>query len=341
MTQHKDRRDFLRNLAIAGVGAGLGGALPLSGQGMFPADAVKVGVIGLDTEHSVAFTRTFNDPQAPADVAGFRVVAAYPQGSLDIPSSVSMIPGFTADMQKMGVEIVNSVEELIRRCDVVLLETNDGRRHLEQALPVLKARKPVFIDKPVAGSLADAIAIYDAAKKYNTPMFSSSSLRYMSAAQEIAAGKIGKVLGADTYGPASMEKTHPDLFWYGVHGIEALFTVMGTGCKTVTRIYTEGTDVVAGTWEDGRIGTYRGTRTGTYDFGGTAFGEKAVAPIGPWQGYRPLVVRIASFFRTGQAPVSPEETLEIFAFMAAAQQSREKGGIPVTLESVIRTARAK
>lgn len=327
-------------MALAGAGVGLLSS-DVQAAAMAFAAPIKVGVIGLDTEHSVAFTRTLNDPQAPADVAGFRVVAAFPYGSRDIPSSVAMIPGFTEEMKKLGVEIVSSVDELIRRSDVILLETNDGRLHLQQALPVLKSRKRVFIDKPIAASLADAAAIFDAAKKYGTPLFSSSSLRFMDSAQSVAAGKIGKVLGADAYGPASMEKTHPDLFWYGIHAIEALYTVMGTGCKTVTRFYTEGTDVVVGIWADGRIGTFRGTRTGTYDFGGTVFGEKGVASIGPWQGYRPLVVKIAEFFRTGQAPVTAEETLEIFAFMEAAQQSRDQGGIPVALESMLQKARAK
>ena len=300
---------------------------------------IRIGVIGLDTEHSVAFTKTFNDPNASADVAGFRVVAAYPHGSRDIPSSLKMIPGFTDEIKALGVEIVDSIEDLLTKTDAILLETNDGRLHWQQALPVLKARKPVFIDKPIAASLADAIALFDTARQYDTPLFSASSLRYMTSAQQIAAGRIGKVLGADAYGPATIEKTHPDLFWYGIHAIEALFTVMGTGCQSVTRQYTEATDLVVGHWEDNRIGTFRGLRTGAEDFGGTAFGEKAIAPIGPWEGYRPLVVQIAEFFRTGKAPVSPEETLQIFAFMEAADISRQRGGAPITLASVMQTAR--
>ena len=199
----------------------------------------------------------------------------------------------------------------------------------------------MFIDKPIAASLSDALAIFAAAKKYNTPVFSSSSLRYMTNAQQIVNGKIGKVLGADAYCPATIEKTHPDLFWYGIHGVEALFTVMGTGCTSVTRLYTEGADMVVGLWEDHRIGTFRGIRTGAQDFGGTAFGEKAIAPIGPWEGYRPLTVQIAEFFRTGKAPVSPEETLEIFAFMEAAEVSKQRGGASVSLESVMQSARQK
>ena len=54
--------------------------------------AVRVGLIGLDTSHSPAFTKILNDPDAASDVAGYRVVAAYPNGSADIASSVRRIP---------------------------------------------------------------------------------------------------------------------------------------------------------------------------------------------------------------------------------------------------------
>lgn len=332
-----DRRNFLRAAGLAGIGTVVS-AKGFSAMGTFGGEAIRVGVIGLDTEHSVAFTRTFHAADA-ADVAGFRVVAACPHGSRDIASSLEMIPGFTEQMKKMEVEITESIDVLLSKVDVVLLETNDGRLHLEQALPVLKARKPVFIDKPIAASLQDALAIFDAAGRYGTPVFSSSSLRYMSSARQIVQGKIGKVLGADVYGPAVIEKTHPDLFWYGIHAVETLFTVMGRGCRSVSRTFKEGTDVVVGVWEDGRIGTFRGIRAGTQDFGGTAFGDKGITAIGPWEGYRPLVVEIADFFRTGKAPVSAEETLEIFAFMEAAESSKQNGGAAVTLERVMEAAR--
>lgn len=333
-----NRRHFIKTAAIAGVGTALSGKALAAWKESSGKAEIKAGIIGLDTEHSVAFAKTLNDPNAPADVSGFRVVAAYPHGSRDIASSLKMIPGFTEAIKTLGVEIVDSIDALLKKVDVVFLETNDGRLHLEQALPVFKAHKPMFIDKPVAASLADTVAIFDASQKYNSPFFTSSSLRFMSSAQQIANGKIGRVLGADTYGPATIEKTHPDLFWYGIHAIEALFTVMGTGCKTVTRFFEEGSEVVVGTWDDNRIGTFRGIRTGAQDFGGAAFGEKAIASVGPWEGYRPLVVQIVEFFRTGKLPVSPKETLEIFAFMEAAEESKKRGGVAVSIENVMQKA---
>jgi len=333
------RRNFIKRSA-----AGIAG-LSLSGRSFsdvnFPEQTGRVGIIGLDTSHSIAFTRALNDPRAEPEFLGYKVTAAYPKGSNDIKSSVDRIPGYTADVVKMGVEIVSSIEELLKKVDVVLLETNDGRLHLEQALQVMKAGKRMFIDKPVAASLADAITIFRAAKQYNVPVFSASSLRYIQGAKEIAEGSVGRVTGAFTFSPATLEKTHPDLFWYGVHGVETLFTVMGPGCKTVVRSFSDDTDVVTGTWDDGRIGTFRGIRSGRADYGGTVFGEKGIAVLGKYDGYNPLLIEIIKFFRTGIPPVKPEETIGIFAFMAAADESKENGGKPVEIAEVMVKAEAR
>lgn len=305
--------------------------------------AIKIGIIGLDTSHAIAFTKSINKENPKDEFSGCRVVVAYPHGSPDIQSSVSRIPRYTEEIQKLGVKIVPSLDALLEEVDAVLLETNDGRPHLEQAIQVFKAKKPVFIDKPVAGSLTDAVAIYLAANHFNVPTFSSSSLRYTEGAQKIASGAHGDVLGAETYSPCPYEKTHPDLFWYGIHGVETLFTVMGTGCQSVTRIHTPNTDVVVGVWDDGRIGTFRGRRgrDGKYmgGYGGIAFSTKGVHAIGKYSGYDPLLVEIVRFFRTGKVPVTEKETLEIYAFMQAADESKRQNGASVSMRKVLAEAR--
>lgn len=308
------------------------------GQNNIPSGK-KIGIIGLDTSHSVAFTKALNAPDAGAKFGGYKIVAAYPQGSKDIESSVKRIPEYTKEVQKYGVEIVNSIDELLTKVDVVLLETNDGRLHLEQAIPVLKAGKRMFIDKPIAASLVDAIKIFEAAKKYNVPIFSSSSLRYITGMDEVKSGSIGKVLGASAYSPVKYEKTHPDLFWYGIHGIETLFTAMGTGCKSVSRFVNENTDLVVGTWEGDRTGTFHGIVKGKSDYGGTVYGENAIKILGGYAGYNPLLVEIVKFFETGVVPVTEEETLEIFAFMEAADISKVKNGASVSIASVMEKAK--
>lgn len=323
---------------------------------------LRAGIIGLDTSHVIHFTETLNrgpqppkgskepDPVAVQKVAGVRVVAAYPKGSPDIKSSTDRVPEYTQKCKDMGVEIVDSIDDLLKKVDCVFLESNDGRVHLEQVLPVLKAKKPVFIDKPIAGSLADTIRILDAAKKAGVPMFCSSSLRFGKAVQEVRNGSIGKVMHAETFSPAHLEVTHPDLYWYGVHGCEALFTVMGTGCKSVKRGETEDKKImVTGTWDGGRTGIFREENGGKSEYGsvsrkgygGKAVGEKGEANIGSYDGYDVLLFAIVKMFRTGISPVPPEETLELYAFMEAADESKRRGGAEVTLKEVLDKAKAE
>lgn len=307
-----------------------------------PAKKLRAGIIGCDTSHVPAFTDALNDPNATGDLADVDVVAAFPGGSPDLPSSRDRVEGYTKELRDKGIEIVDSIEALLDRVDVVLLESVDGRPHLAQVRPVLMAKKPVFIDKPVAGSLADAVEIFQLAERQGVPCFSSSSLRFSPGILGMRNNEqVGQVVGCDVYAPCALEEHHPDLFWYGVHGVEMLFTIMGPGCVSVTRTHTEGTDIATGVWQDGRIGTFRGLRQGASNYGATVFGTKGIAPSGSYAGYRPLVDEIAKFFKTGQPPVPAAETLEIFTFMEAADESKRQAGKPVTMASVLEKAKAE
>jgi hypothetical protein len=302
------------------------------------AQNIRAGIIGLDTSHVLSFTKTLNaQPQKP-EVMGVHMVAAYAQGSKDIESSTKRVPEYIEKVKAMGVEIVPSLGVLLDKVDVIFLETNDGRPHLEQLRPCLAAHKPVFIDKPIAGTLVDAIKIFDEAKAAGVPLFSSSSLRFGKTTQAVRGGSLGKVSQAETYSPASLEKTHPDLFWYGIHGVESLFTVMGTGCISVKRGTTaDGKITVTGIWDGGRKGTFSENK----GYGGKAIGEKGEAAVGTYDGYDPLLFAAVHFFRTGIAPVSTEETLEIYAFMEAADESKRRNGAEVTLKEVMDKALAE
>lgn len=344
MNQHFSRRKFVRNALITGAGLSLSNSIPAvyAKEHNAVAPGKRVGLIGLDTSHVVAITKALNDPKPGAGWGGYKVTAAYPtKGSADMKASIDRLAGFTEQVKKQGVEIVGSIEDLLKKVDVVMLESVDGRRHLDEALPVIKSGKRMFIDKPIAASLADAMLIFDAAKKYNNPVFSASSLRYITGAKEVRGGRSGKILGVDAYGDCYIEPNHPDLFYYGIHGMEILYALMGTGCKSVSRTHLEKTDMVVGVWNNDRIGSYRGTRSGTGDMGATVFCEKAIEILNKSDGYDPLWVNVIGFFDTGVIPVSPEETLEEFAFMEAADESKLKGGASVSIASIMERARQK
>lgn len=289
--------------------------------------AIRIGVIGLSV-HSDDYTNIINGTPGGNGRQGCLVTVLYhPPGNPDVEFKEEQLARFSASVTKNGVRLVNSIAEMLPEVDAVMLLTNDGRPHLKEILPVLKAGKPVYVDKPMAESFANVKAIFRQAEKYKVPIFTSSPLRYVRRAQQFAAGEtVGKVTGAETYGPAPIQKSHTDLFWDGIHGVELLYTVMGTGCEYVSRTFSPAGDLVTGIWKDGRTGVFRGLRSGRIGFGGTVFGTEGIAEIGGFDGYQGLVDVILTFFKTGQPPVSAAETLEIYAFMAAADVSKKKEG---------------
>jgi len=301
---------------------------------------LRIGIIGLDTSHVVAFTKLINDTGDAQHVAGGKVVAAFKGGSPDIESSISRVDGYTKELvEKYGVTVYDTIPELCKNVDAVLLESVDGRPHLEQVKPVFAAKKPVFIDKPVAGTLHDAIEIFRLAADAKVPCFTASSYRFYKSLTDVLKQDIGDVKSCISIGPCHLEPHHPDLFWYGVHATEALFTVMGAGCETVVRTTTPDTDVVTGTWKEGRVGTLYGIRTSGTPHKVIVFGSKAVAEQENSGDYAPLVAEIMKFFQTGVAPVPPEVTINMFAFMEAADESKRQNGAPVKISDVMEKAK--
>lgn len=329
------RRSFLKHAALLGTSVALGNSLKA-----WPASVTrkslqgkKIGVIGLDTSHSVEFTKVLNTTADSSLYQGYRVTAAYPYGSRTIASSYNRISGYVDKMKNYQVSTCSSLEELLAQVDCVLLETNDGHLHPQQAEKVFAAHKRVFIDKPLGANLRDVKKIYKISAQYESPFFTSSALRYTSAIAEIREGKrTGKVLGATCFSPATIEPSHEDLYWYGIHGVEMLFAVMGPGCKTVQASHSTDTELATGVWDDGRIGTFRGARSGVNAFGGMVFGEKGNAVLGDYEGYERLLKAIIDYFETGIVPVPMQESKEIYAFMTAFQKSKTQKGRPVRLE---------
>lgn len=314
-------------------------------SGLMAADSppLRAGIIGLDTSHVPAFTKLFNNAKPGDELASVKVVAGYPGGT-QLPASRDRVARFTGMIRDMGVEIVATIPELLAKVDVVLLESVDGRIHLQEAIPVIRAKKPLFIDKPLAGSLADAIIISELARQHNVRWFSSSSSRLSPALQKLRESpEVGGIRGAATWGPCSYSEGTPDMFFYGIHGIEALFTLMGPGCETVARIQTPEADHVTGVWKDQRIGSYRGLRKNNQSSGAVAYGVKGIVPAekGAGGSYEHLCRAIVRFFRSGEAPVSAEETLDLFAFMEAADESKRRQGAPVSVAEVRKKAEAE
>ena len=290
---------------------------------------VRLGIIGTDTSHVSVFTKAFNDEKSATHIAGAKVVAAYKGGSPDIESSASRVEGYAKEIsEKYGVVIVPNISDLCGKVDGILLESVDGRKHLAQFKEAVKCGKPVFIDKPLAATLADAREIARIAKAAKVAWTSASSLRL---AEFIPTLKSPENKTITVWGPGPLEKTHQlDLSWYAIHPIEILYARMGTGCVEVTRTVSDN-DVVTGKWKDGRIGVVNVLRP-YGDYGAMVFREKTMLQSPKYKhGYNPMLTQLVQFFATGALPVPNDETMEIFAFMDAAQRSKENGGKPMPL----------
>lgn len=291
---------------------------------------IKLGIIDFDTSHSVEFTKILNHVDAPEEqwVEGARVVMGWPGESAIAPAEV--IRERAEILRRYGVKVVDDPKGMIGKVDGVLIEAVDGSVHLERARPFLEAGVPMFVDKPFACSLKDALEMAELAEEKGIPLFSSSSLRYALEVVEVKekAEEFGQVLGAHAWSPAPTHPRNPGLFHYGIHGVETLYALMGGGCERLRCIHAEDAEVVVGRWRDGRLGTVRGTRKGSYAYGFTVWCEKKVhsASINTAYIYRELLKRIVEMFQTGKPPLDIKETLEIVAFIEAALESAKRGG---------------
>ncbi|HZO51520.1 MAG TPA: Gfo/Idh/MocA family oxidoreductase [Bryobacteraceae bacterium] len=296
----------------------------------FAAD-LKLGIIGTDTSHVIAFTKVLNDPANPDHIAGARIVAAFKGGSPDVESSANRVEGFAKELQeKWRLELVPSISDLCGKVDAILLESVDGRKHLPQVKEAARCGKPMFIDKPLASTLDEAREIARVLKAANVKWFSTSSLRYGEVAVDM---KFPDMTGATVWGPGPTEEHHPlSLSWYGIHAVEMLYALLGPGAQSVSMMSTPDSDEVTATWKGGKLGTVRTIRPYS-DFGGVVFRPKAVVPSGAKtkSSYVPMLKEIVKFFQTGVVPVPNEVTLEMFAFMDAAERSKAQGGAAMKL----------
>ncbi|MGI6609551.1 MAG: Gfo/Idh/MocA family protein [Limnochordia bacterium] len=297
---------------------------------------IRLGIVDFDSSHTVAFTQILNHthPSQEQWVEGAKIVAG-----CALPSEIqteAKVREYAERCAAYGVEMVSSPEELIGKVDGVMLESDDGRTHLERARLFLQAGVPTWIDKPLTFSLAEGREILQLAATHKAPLFSASSLRFASEVADVRQNKetYGGVLGAITYSPAKDQGPNPGLIYYGIHAIEMLYGLMGAGCQWVSSAESPHGIVVTGQWDDGRICSLRGTTEGAHSYGFTAWCEKTVVQkvVNASFIYRELMKQVVRFFQTGVSPVAPEETLETIAFGRAALASLQRQGQRVSLE---------
>jgi len=298
----------------------------------------RVGIVDWDTSHVVQFTMRLNRLEDVAEEqwidSDYRVVAGVP-GTSEI-TDPERLAEYREKLTGWGVEVVDTVEDLVDKVDVVCVESQSGLAHLDRARPFIEAGIPTYIDKPFVIKVDDGLKIRDLAAEHGVPVFSSSSLRYAPEVVDAQADEegVGEVVGAFAYSPASLHDANPGLAHYGIHGVETLYALMGPGCVELSCMSEEGGEVSVGRWADGRVASMRGTRAGAHAYGFTVWGDKGVRSerISTSYIYRELLKRIVEMWDTGKSPLDIDITIEIAAFIAAAWESANNGGKVVELE---------
>ena len=289
---------------------------------------LKIGLVGLDTSHCLAFTRILQDSNYEYYLGGGSVTGVFSGGSLLFSLSRDRVQGFTEQLHgQYGIPMYDHIPDLVKDVDALMLLSADGRQHLEQ-FEQMAVGKPVFIDKPLATSTEDASQMIHLAEQTGTPILSCSSLRFAAGMTELLApGE--ELVCCESFGPATVYPDYPGLFWYGVHAVDVLFSKLGPACQRVQAISHPTMDAVMGEWQAGQMGIFRGTRFLNNPFGflmhtnqgATSCIAKDTPPF-----YFSLIQKVLEFFNTRQSPVSPAEMFAVIAFIEAAHQSFQKQG---------------
>jgi hypothetical protein len=296
---------------------------------------LKIGMVGLDTSHCEAFTQLLNDTNNEHHVPGAKVIKAFPGGSELFSNSYNRVAEITENMRKLEIEIVDSLEAAAEGVDAIMLESVDGRQHLEQFKVLAKFGKPIFIDKPFTCSYDEAKTIAALAAEHNVPVMTASAIRYATGLSELNSDG-NKIHTCDTFGPMAILDDYPGYFWYGIHTVEMLYSFMGVGCVELKVETSENLDITIAKWRDGRVATLRGARFdgGGYKFGCTISTDQGVEfslaeSVPPY--YACLLKKIIPFFQTGKSPIAIEESLETIAFIEAMNESYNNSGKTVKL----------
>ncbi len=214
-----------------------------------------------------------------------------------------------------GVTPLKSIEEVVEKSDAVfVLAPSNPEVHRELAEIPLRSGKPVFVDKPFAPSKADAEAMFELAAEHNTPLISSSALRF-STELDAYRNKPGTTYMETTGGGGS--------FWeYSIHQIEMIVSVLGTGATRIMQCGAGGVEHMLIEYPDDRRATV--TYTAHSPFATRFVHEGKMIINQDCSNYFPILLsEILDFFATGKSPIDAAQTIEIAALVAAGIKALE------------------
>lgn len=298
---------------------------------------MNLGLVGAESYHARAFGEIFNV---------FRLVRGV---------RVTHLWGETAEFAREKAElgriphIVAKPQEMIGHVDGVLVLLRDGGKHLAAARPFIKAGLPVFVDKPIANTVADVRTLLRLRKQAGVALMTGSSipLQRTVAPMKQALKDAGTMLAAQLVGPGEIENDWGGLPFYGSHLAELMVELFGAPVQSVQAQACDRIITAVCRYPGGLPVTLCfHPREVFYDLP-RYWTLSLVGTKGPWQGeiaydeypnlanpdpYVVMAKQIVRTFRSGVEPYDEARMLAPVAVLAAIAQSlATSAAVPVSL----------
>ncbi|MGQ9454472.1 MAG: Gfo/Idh/MocA family protein [Armatimonadota bacterium] len=287
---------------------------------------INVNILGLDSSHTIEFARRLVATDCPQDQ---HVEGATVRKVMRFETPFQDATGLDMRQKQLeawGIKVTTDLADAIDDCDAIILCINDPSLHLEYFCRIANLGKPIFVDKPLADSVANAKQILETATKNNTAFFSCSSLRFVPQLIQ-ACAKVASPSRVSTFGPLGQAPAGSSIIWYGVHSVEMMQCALGRGAATVRAVADDMGVILMVDYNDSRKGLVELCHNSSH-YGGSLRGREAAAFIADTSRlYSDLLRVIIKFFESLEAPVHPLDALEITAILEAADKSVKSGNV--------------
>ncbi|MEA4889550.1 MAG: Gfo/Idh/MocA family oxidoreductase [Clostridiaceae bacterium] len=215
--------------------------------------------------------------------------------------------------EKFGVQAMPSQEALIEACDcLVILSPDNPEYHEELSKLALQSGKPTYIDKTFATSYGSARRMFDLAAQYQTPMYSTSSLRYARELEWFAKEGISRseVSFVSARGPGVFLN-------YSIHQLEMIVTVMGPGACRALALNNSSAPVVVYEYADGRSCVLNHLAWSGFSLAAQTKDGRGCALDMTTDFWPPFIDALLNFFETGKPAVLQDDTCAAIAMYEA------------------------
>ena len=203
---------------------------------------IKIGVIGTENSHAMAFAKYFNLPDEKT--------GKIPYDDIRVTAVMGSDESVAAVVEKAHVETVcSSAEEMSQIVDAVMIVNQKGSAHYENAMPFVKKGMPIFVDKPFTSDVAQAEDLYEQMIKHGCKVMGGSGLKYVSGIVETNK-LVQKLREEGTFVSAAMnfimimESEHDGIFFYAPHLVEMCLAAFGNDIKSVQAFRNDSSMIV-------------------------------------------------------------------------------------------------